>query len=99
MIIALIMEAVSTSETLINFYLTAWRNIPEDSRLHTPKPLNAGTTTRRHNPDHHEYIQHHTRRNPDHHAYIHRRKDLRSHTANQLHDVDVDCGLMEYDAV
>jgi hypothetical protein len=28
------MEAVSTSETSVNFYLTARRNIPEDSRLH-----------------------------------------------------------------
>jgi hypothetical protein len=32
---ALIMEAVSTSERLINFYWTTWRNIPEDSSLHT----------------------------------------------------------------
>jgi hypothetical protein len=33
MIIALMMEAVSTSETLVNFYQTTWRNIPEDSHL------------------------------------------------------------------
>jgi hypothetical protein len=29
----LIMEAVSTSETLVNFYLTTRRNIPEDRHL------------------------------------------------------------------
>jgi hypothetical protein len=29
------MEAVSTSETLANFYQTIWRNIPEESHLHT----------------------------------------------------------------
>jgi hypothetical protein len=34
-IITLKMEAASTSETLVNFYLTAWCNNPEDSRLHT----------------------------------------------------------------
>jgi hypothetical protein len=33
--IALMMEAVSTSETLVNFYQTTRRNIPEDSHLHT----------------------------------------------------------------
>jgi hypothetical protein len=27
------MEAASTSETLVNFYQTMWRNIPEDSHL------------------------------------------------------------------
>jgi hypothetical protein len=32
--IALMMEAVSTSETLVNFYKTTRRNIPEDSHLH-----------------------------------------------------------------
>jgi hypothetical protein len=31
--IALMMEAVSTSETSVNFYETTWRNIPEDSHL------------------------------------------------------------------
>jgi hypothetical protein len=29
--IALMMEAVSTSETSVNFYQTTWRNISEDS--------------------------------------------------------------------
>jgi hypothetical protein len=29
----MMMEAASTSETLVNFYETTWRNIPEDSRL------------------------------------------------------------------
>jgi hypothetical protein len=29
------MEAVSTSETSVNFYQTTWRNIPEESHLHT----------------------------------------------------------------
>jgi hypothetical protein len=33
--IALMMEAVSTSETSVNFYQTTQRNIPEDSHLHT----------------------------------------------------------------
>jgi hypothetical protein len=33
-IIALIMEAASTSETSVNFYQTTWHNIPEDSHLH-----------------------------------------------------------------
>jgi hypothetical protein len=33
--ITLIMEAASTSETSVNFYQTVWRNIPEDSHLHT----------------------------------------------------------------
>jgi hypothetical protein len=28
------MEAAGTSETLVNFYLTTWRNIPEDSHPH-----------------------------------------------------------------
>jgi hypothetical protein len=32
-IIALIMEAVSTSEKLVNFYETTLHNIPEDSHL------------------------------------------------------------------
>jgi hypothetical protein len=34
MIIALIMEAASTSETSANFYQTTRRNFPEESRLH-----------------------------------------------------------------
>jgi hypothetical protein len=33
--IFLMMEAVSTSETPVNFYETTQRNIPEDSHLHT----------------------------------------------------------------
>jgi hypothetical protein len=32
-IIALMMEAVSTSETSVNFYQATWHNIPEDSHL------------------------------------------------------------------
>jgi hypothetical protein len=32
--IALMMEAVRTSETSVSFYQTARRNIPEDSHLH-----------------------------------------------------------------
>jgi cell division protein FtsL len=35
LLIALMMEVVSTSETSVNFYHTARRNIPEDSHLHT----------------------------------------------------------------
>jgi hypothetical protein len=34
-IIALMMEATSTSETSVNFYQTTRRNIAEDSHLHT----------------------------------------------------------------
>jgi hypothetical protein len=37
-IIALMVEAVSTSETLVKFYNTKWHNIPEDSHLHTCHP-------------------------------------------------------------
>jgi hypothetical protein len=33
-VIALMMEAVSTSQTSANFYQTTRRNIPEDSHLH-----------------------------------------------------------------
>jgi hypothetical protein len=33
LLIALMMEAVSTSETTVNFYQTTRRNIPEDSHL------------------------------------------------------------------
>jgi hypothetical protein len=31
--VALTMEAVSTSETSVNIYLTTWQYIPEDSEL------------------------------------------------------------------
>jgi hypothetical protein len=31
--IAMMMEAVSTSETSVNFYQTTWRKIPEDSHF------------------------------------------------------------------
>jgi hypothetical protein len=33
-IIALMMGAVCTCETLVHFNVTAWRYIPEDSKLH-----------------------------------------------------------------
>jgi hypothetical protein len=39
-IIALMMEAASISETLVNFYKTTRRNIPEDSQLHTRRREN-----------------------------------------------------------
>jgi hypothetical protein len=32
--VALMMEAVSTCETAINFYKAVWHNIPENSQLH-----------------------------------------------------------------
>jgi hypothetical protein len=32
------LEAVSTSETSVKFHQTAWRNSPDDSRLHTCLP-------------------------------------------------------------
>jgi hypothetical protein len=35
MIVAMMMEAVSTSETSVSFYQTTQRNIPEDSDRHT----------------------------------------------------------------
>jgi hypothetical protein len=38
--IALMMEAVSTSETLVNFCETTRRNIPEDSHLYTRRHEN-----------------------------------------------------------
>jgi hypothetical protein len=38
--IALIMEAVGTSETSVNFNVTTWRYIPEDSKLHTRRREN-----------------------------------------------------------
>jgi hypothetical protein len=34
-LIILMMEAVSTSETLVGFYQTTQNNVPEDSCLHT----------------------------------------------------------------
>jgi glycyl-tRNA synthetase alpha subunit len=37
---ALMMEAVSTSETSVNFYQTTRGNIPEDSHLHTHRHQN-----------------------------------------------------------
>jgi hypothetical protein len=39
-IIALMMEAASTSETSKNLYQTTRRNNPEDSRLHTRRREN-----------------------------------------------------------
>jgi hypothetical protein len=33
-LIALMMEAASTSETMVNFYDTTQHNIPEDSHFH-----------------------------------------------------------------
>jgi hypothetical protein len=38
--IALMMEAVGTSETSANFYQTTQRNIPEDGNLHTRRREN-----------------------------------------------------------
>jgi hypothetical protein len=38
--IALMTEAASTSETLVNFYQTTRRNNPEDSHLHTRRREN-----------------------------------------------------------
>jgi hypothetical protein len=39
-IIALMMEAASTSETSVNFYQTTWCNIRKDSHLHTRRSEN-----------------------------------------------------------
>jgi hypothetical protein len=39
-IIAMLIEAASTSETSINVYQTARRNIPEESHLHTRRREN-----------------------------------------------------------
>jgi hypothetical protein len=39
-IIALMIEAVSTSETSVNFYQTTQRNIPEDGHFHTERRKN-----------------------------------------------------------
>jgi hypothetical protein len=40
MIIALMMEAINTSETSVNFYQTTRRNNPEDSHLYTRRREN-----------------------------------------------------------
>jgi hypothetical protein len=39
-LIALMMEAANTSETLLNLYLTTWRYSPKDSHLHTHRREN-----------------------------------------------------------
>jgi hypothetical protein len=39
------MEAVSTSETSVNIYQTTWRNILEDSHLHTRRRENLKSHT------------------------------------------------------
>jgi hypothetical protein len=39
-VVSLMMEAVRTSETLVNFNVTTLRNIPEDSKLHTRRHEN-----------------------------------------------------------
>jgi hypothetical protein len=39
-LISLMMEAVNTSETKVNFYETTRRNIPVDSHLHTRRREN-----------------------------------------------------------
>jgi hypothetical protein len=39
-LIALMIEAVNTSETSVNFYQTTRRNNPEDSHLHTQRREN-----------------------------------------------------------
>jgi hypothetical protein len=39
-IITLMIEAVSSSETLVNIYQTTQFNMPEDSHLHTPHHKN-----------------------------------------------------------
>jgi hypothetical protein len=39
-LIALMMDAASTSETSVNFYKTTRHNIPEDSHLHTHRREN-----------------------------------------------------------
>jgi hypothetical protein len=38
-VVALMMEAARTSETLVNFYQTTWCCNAEDSHLHTPRFL------------------------------------------------------------
>jgi hypothetical protein len=42
-IIILMMDAVSISEVLVNFYETTWCNIPEENHLHTLCPENLKT--------------------------------------------------------
>jgi mannose-6-phosphate isomerase class I len=42
-IIGLIMEAASASDTSVNFYQTTWRNNPEDSHLHTTQQTEHGS--------------------------------------------------------
>jgi hypothetical protein len=44
-IIALMMEAVRTSETSVNFNVTTRRYIPEDSKLHTRRRENLKSQT------------------------------------------------------
>jgi hypothetical protein len=39
-LITLMMKAVSTCETLVNFYESTWRNIQEDSHLNTHRREN-----------------------------------------------------------
>jgi hypothetical protein len=38
-VIILMMEAASTSETMVNFYQTTWCNNPEDNHLHVQHSL------------------------------------------------------------
>jgi hypothetical protein len=45
LLIALMMEAASTSETLVNFYQTAQRKIPEEGHLHTRRRENLKSHT------------------------------------------------------
>jgi hypothetical protein len=45
LIIALMMEAVSTSETPVSFYETTRRNIPQDIHLHTRRRENLKSPT------------------------------------------------------
>jgi hypothetical protein len=47
-IIVLMMEAASTSETLVNFYQTTWHDNPEDSHLHTRRCENLKSHTNFH---------------------------------------------------
>jgi hypothetical protein len=46
-LINLMMEAVSTSETLVNFYATAWRSFSEDSHLLTRRLENLKSLPRK----------------------------------------------------
>jgi hypothetical protein len=43
--VALMMEAVRTSETSVHFNVTTWRYIPEDSKLHTRRCENLKSHT------------------------------------------------------